>query len=125
MTAAMFVLDMLKGVLVAAVLGIPLLWVVLSLMKSAGTKWWIYAWLIWISFTLLVTWAWPIFIAPLFNKFSALKDESLSQRIASLLARCNFKSAGVFVMDGSARSTHGMPTSPVSVETSASYSSIR
>lgn len=107
MTAAMFVLDMLKGVLVAAVLGIPLLWVVLSLMKSAGTKWWIYAWLIWISFTLLVTWAWPIFIAPLFNKFSALKDESLSQRIASLLARCNFKSAGVFVMDGSARSTHG------------------
>jgi len=107
MTPGMFVVDMLKGILIAAVLGIPLLWVILTLMQSAGDKWWIYAWLIWIAFTLLVTWAWPIFIAPLFNKFTVLKDESLSQRIGNLLTRCNFKSAGVFVMDGSARSTHG------------------
>jgi len=107
MTPGMFVMDLLKGILVAAVLGIPLLWVILTLMQSAGDKWWIYAWLIWIAFTLVVTWAWPIFIAPLFNKFTLLKDESLAQRISNLLARCNFKSAGVFVMDGSARSTHG------------------
>jgi len=107
MTQGMFAMDLLKGIVVAVILGVPLLWLILKLTQSAGDKWWIYAWLIWITFSLLITWAWPIFIAPLFNKFSVLKDESLAERIASLLTRCNFNSAGVFVMDGSARSTHG------------------
>jgi len=107
MTPITFIADMLKGILVAVILGVPLLWLILKLAQYAGDQWWIYAWLIWFGFSLLITWAWPIFIAPLFNKFAILKDETLQHRIVSLLARCNFKSAGVFVMDGSARSTHG------------------
>lgn len=107
MSQSMFVLDLFKGILLAAVIGVPLLWLILKITSIAGSAWWLDAWFIWIAFTLLITWAWPIFIAPLFNKFTLLKDESLTQRIAALLARCNFKSAGVFVMDGSARSTHG------------------
>jgi STE24 endopeptidase len=62
---------------------------------------------VWLGFSLLISWAWPIFIAPLFNKFSPLADAALAERISQLLNRCKFSSAGVFVMDGSARSTHG------------------
>ena len=76
-------------------------------MNSAGTLWWLYAWAVWLSFSLLISWAWPIFIAPLFNKFTPLKDAALAERISQLLSRCKFSSAGVFVMDGSSRSTHG------------------
>jgi STE24 endopeptidase len=107
MTQRMFVVDLLKGLLLGAALGLPLLWVVLSLMESAGSLWWLYAWAVWISFSLLISWAYPIFIAPLFNKFTPLKDAALAERISQLLSRCQFSSAGVFVMDGSSRSTHG------------------
>ncbi len=107
MTQGMFFLDLLKGLLLGAILGLPLLWIVLKLMNSAGTLWWLYAWAVWLSFSLLISWAWPIFIAPLFNKFTPLKDAALAERISQLLSRCKFSSAGVFVMDGSSRSTHG------------------
>jgi STE24 endopeptidase len=107
MTTGTFVLDLLKGLLLGAALGLPLLWVVLKLMQSAGSLWWLYAWAVWLGFSLLISWAWPIFIAPLFNKFSPLADAALAERISQLLNRCKFSSAGVFVMDGSARSTHG------------------
>jgi STE24 endopeptidase len=107
MTPAMFVLDLFKGLALGAALGLPLLWVILKLMASAGAAWWLYAWAIWLSFSLLISWAYPIFIAPLFNKFTPLADAALADRIGQLLTRCKFSSAGVFVMDGSARSTHG------------------
>lgn len=107
MTLKTFCLDLLKGLLIGAALGLPLIWVVLSLMNSAGHLWWLYAWAVWLSFSLIISWAWPIFIAPLFNKFNPLKDEALAERISQLLSRCKFSSAGIFVMDGSSRSTHG------------------
>ena len=107
MTPRMFLVDLLKGLLLGAALGLPLLWVVLTLMSSAGALWWLYAWAVWLGFSLLISWAWPIFIAPLFNKFTPLQDAALAERIEQLLQRCRFSSAGVFVMDGSARSTHG------------------
>lgn len=107
MTPSMYVVDLLKGLLLGAVLGLPLLWVILTLMNSAGPMWWLYAWAVWLGFSLLISWAWPIFIAPLFNKFVPLQDAALADRISQLLQRCQFSSAGVFVMDGSARSTHG------------------
>ncbi len=107
MTQKMFYVDALKGLLLGALLGLPLIWMVLSLMNSAGSLWWIYAWAVWLSFSLIISWAWPIFIAPLFNKFTPLKDAALAERISQLLNRCHFSSAGVFVMDGSSRSTHG------------------
>lgn len=107
MTPGMYVLDLLKGLLLGAALGLPLLWVIMTLMNSAGPLWWLYAWAVWLGFSLLISWAWPIFIAPLFNKFVPLQDSALAERIGQLLQRCQFSSAGIFVMDGSARSTHG------------------
>ena len=102
-----YVLDLLKTLLLSALLGLPLVWAALELMAHAGDHWWLYVWALWFSFSLVLTWAYPVLIAPLFNKFSPLADESLKSRIESLLTRCGFKSRGVFVMDGSARSAHG------------------
>ena len=107
MTLKTFCLDLVKGLLIGAALGLPLIWVVLSLMNTAGQWWWLYAWAVWLTFSLVISWAWPIFIAPLFNKFSPLKDADLAERISQLLKRCKFSTAGIFVMDGSSRSTHG------------------
>ncbi|MCW8974043.1 MAG: M48 family metallopeptidase, partial [Gammaproteobacteria bacterium] len=76
-------------------------------MQSAGQWWWLYVWLVWSGFTLLMLWAYPAVIAPLFNKFKPLEDEQLRQRINALLQRCGFTSNGIFVMDGSRRSSHG------------------
>lgn len=102
-----FVVDLLKGLALSLVLGVPLLYVILLLMERAGDGWWLYAWVVWSAFTLFVTWAFPTFIAPLFNKFTPLSDETLRQRTEALLERCGFASKGVFVMDGSKRSVHG------------------
>jgi STE24 endopeptidase len=106
-TPAIFVGDLLKGLVLSLALGAPLLYVVLLLMDRAGQLWWIYAWLVWVAFTLFITWAWPTLIAPLFNRFTPLSDETLKQRTEALLERCGFASKGVFVMDGSRRSVHG------------------
>ena len=100
-------LDLLKTVLLMLILGLPLIASILWLMNQAGQYWWFYAWLVWTTFSLLMIWAWPVFIAPLFNKFSALEDASLKSRIDNLLQRCGFHSEGVYVIDGSKRSAHG------------------
>jgi STE24 endopeptidase len=107
MTAGLFIADLLKGMALSLLLGAPLIFVILLLMQRAGPLWWIYAWVVWVAFTLFVTWAWPTFIAPLFNKFSPLNDDELKHRTEALLERCGFSSKGVFVMDGSRRSVHG------------------
>jgi STE24 endopeptidase len=99
--------DLLKAALLMLVLGLPLIAIILWLMNQAGQYWWLYAWLVWTGFSLLMIWAWPTFIAPLFNQFSALDDTSLKARIDDLLQRCGFNSQGVFVIDGSKRSSHG------------------
>jgi len=107
MTPRMFFGDMLKHVLLAAALGLPLAGVVLWLMDRMGDEWWIYAWLVWAGFNLLLLTAYPIWIAPLFNKFSPLEDLQLKRRVEQLLARCGFRVRGLMVMDGSRRSSHG------------------
>ncbi len=106
-TLGLFLADLLKGLLVSLLLGGPLVFVVLYLMERSGSLWWVYAWVVWVAFTIFITWAWPTFIAPIFNKFSPLTDEALKQRTEALLSRCGFSSKGVFVMDGSRRSVHG------------------
>lgn len=106
-TVKTWIIDLLKSTLLMLVIGVPLIAVILWLMNQAGQYWWLYAWSVWTAFSLLMMWAYPVFIAPLFNKFSALDDESLKTRIDSLLQRCGFKSKGVFVVDGSKRSAHG------------------
>jgi STE24 endopeptidase len=107
MTWRLFVADLGKEALLAATIGLPVVFVVLWLMQRMGELWWLYVWLFWLGFNLLVLLIYPTFIAPLFNKFSPLADQSLKERIESLLARCGFRSSGLFVMDGSKRSSHG------------------
>jgi STE24 endopeptidase len=107
MTPRLFVGDMVKGLLLAAALGAPLLLAVFWLLDHAGPFWWLYAWLAWIAFTLALVVAFPRWIAPLFNRFTPLDDADLRARIERLLARCGFTSSGLYVMDGSKRSSHG------------------
>jgi STE24 endopeptidase len=107
MTHRTFASDLVKHALVGLALGMPLLFAALWLMQSAGGAWWLYLWVVWSVFNLLMLAIYPTFIAPLFNKFQPLKDESLKTRIETLLARCGFRSQGLFVMDGSSRSSHG------------------
>jgi STE24 endopeptidase len=107
MTPAMFFTDLVKHSLVGLALGAPILFAALWLMQGAGQYWWLYLWIIWIVFNLIMLAVYPTFIAPLFNKFSPLKDDNLKQRIEALLYKCGFKSQGLFVMDGSSRSSHG------------------
>jgi len=107
MTPGLFFGDMIKGALLGGAIGLPLAWVVLTLMNKAGDLWWLYAWLVWTGFQLLMMVLYPTVIAPLFNKFSPLEDDSLKSRIESLMARVGFASKGLFVMDGSKRSAHG------------------
>ncbi len=99
--------DLVKGVLLVAAIGIPLVAAILWLMNQAGQSWWLFAWALWIGFSLLMVWAYPAFIAPIFNRFSHLEDAGLRARIENLLERCGFRSQGVFVVDGSRRSSHG------------------
>lgn len=107
MTPALYLTDLVKQTLLAVLIGAPLLIVVLWLMAKMGEHWWVWVWLFWIGFNLVILVAYPTVIAPLFNKFTPLADSTLRARIDALLARCGFRSSGVFVMDGSKRSTQG------------------
>jgi STE24 endopeptidase len=106
-TPQLFIADLLKGLLLNLVLGLPLLFVVLLLMAKAGPAWWWYTWLVFTAFSIVMQWLYPVAIAPLFNKFTPLADAALRERLEALLQRCGFAAKGVFVMDGSTRSTHG------------------
>lgn len=107
MTPGLFLADLARQALIAAVLGLPLVMLVLWLMARAGDLWWVAVWLVWAGFNLLVMLVYPTFIAPLFNTFRRLDDAALAERVEALLARCGFTSKGLFVMDGSKRSSHG------------------
>jgi STE24 endopeptidase len=107
MSLALFLADLAKHALLGAALGLPLLVLVLWLMQRMGEHWWLAVWAAWISFNLLILLIYPTFIAPLFNKFTPLADPALAGRIEGLLARCGFRSKGLYVMDGSKRSAHG------------------
>lgn len=107
MTRGLFFADMVKGALLGAAIGLPLMWVMLTLMEKSGDLWWFYAWLVWSGFQLLMMVLFPTVIAPMFNKFTPLEDQSLKSRIEGLMQRVGFASKGLFVMDGSKRSAHG------------------
>jgi STE24 endopeptidase len=107
MRAGLYIGDQLKQLLLLALIGGPLAWVILWLMQGMGPLWWLYAWLVWTAFSLLMIWAFPSVIAPLFNTFTPLEEGEFRDRIEALLARCGFASKGLFVMDGSKRSAHG------------------
>ena len=106
MTVGLWFSDMLKGMAVGAILGLPLLWAVLFLMEAGGQAWWLMAWGLLVAYQLFVMWIAPNFIMPLFNTFQPLDDAQLKARVDALMQRTGFKSDGFFVMDGSRRSAH-------------------
>ncbi|WP_300436305.1 M48 family metallopeptidase [Zoogloea sp.] len=107
LTPGLFVADAVKGILLSALIGLPLIAFVLWLMEAMGSLWWLDVWAFWLVFNLLVLLVYPSFIAPLFNKFKPLEDGALKNRIEGLMTRCGFRLSGLFVMDGSKRSAHG------------------
>lgn len=106
-TPKLYILDLFKQTALALALGGPLLLGVLWLMGAMGEYWWLYVWLAWMAFNLLIIAIYPTFIAPLFNKFQPLEDAQLKARIEALLVKCGFHASGLFVIDGSKRSSHG------------------
>jgi len=106
MTLKLWLVDLLKSTLLGAAIGLPIVALVLWLMGAAGSLWWLWAWAVWMGFNLLLLVVYPTFIAPLFNKFKPLEDETLKSRVTELMRRCGFAAKGLFVMDGSKRSAH-------------------
>lgn len=106
MTPALWLADLAKSALVGTLIGLPVAALILWLMGAAGPLWWLWAWCFWMGFNLLLMLVYPTFIAPLFNKFQPLEDESLKARVTALMQRCGFAAKGLFVMDGSRRSAH-------------------
>ncbi|GAA6140472.1 M48 family metallopeptidase [Hydrogenophaga sp. 5NK40-0174] len=106
MSVGLWLGDMVKGGIVGALIGGPVAAVVLWLMNAAGQTWWLWAWGVWMVFSLAMLVVYPTVIAPLFNKFEPLEDETLKSRVEVLMKRCGFAAKGLFVMDGSRRSAH-------------------
>jgi STE24 endopeptidase len=107
MTPKLFVLDLVKAAVLAVALGAPLLLLIFWFVQTTGPWWWLYTWFAWIAFTLVIVTVFPRWIAPLFNRFTPLEEGELRSRIEALIARCGFRADGLFVMDGSRRSSHG------------------
>jgi STE24 endopeptidase len=106
MTWRLWLGDLVKSTAVGVIIGLPIAALILWLMGAAGSYWWLWAWCVWMGFNLLLLIVYPSFIAPLFNKFKPLEDESLKARVTALMQRCGFAAKGLFVMDGSKRSAH-------------------
>ena len=106
MTLKLWLTDLVKGMSVGIIIGLPIVALIVWLMGSAGDLWWLWAWCVWMGFNLLVLVLYPTVIAPLFNKFKPLDDEALKTRVTALMQRCGFAAKGLFVMDGSKRSAH-------------------
>lgn len=106
MSWRLYLADAAKGLLVGVLIGTPLAALTLWLMATAGRTWWLWVWAAWTGLQLLLLVLYPTVIAPLFNKFTPLPDESLKARVQALMARCGFAAKGLFVMDGSRRSAH-------------------
>ncbi|MFN9726235.1 MAG: M48 family metallopeptidase [Acidovorax sp.] len=106
MTWRLWLEDAAKGLLIGATIGLAVAALILWLMGATGSLWWLWAWCFWMGFNLLLMVVYPTWIAPLFNRFEPLQDESLRDRVTALMQRCGFSAKGLFVMDGSRRSAH-------------------
>ena len=106
MTFKLWLADLLKSSVMGALIGLPIAALILWVMGATGSGWWLWAWGVWMGFNLLLLLIYPTFIAPMFNKFQPLEDETLKARVTALMQRCGFAAKGLFVMDGSKRSAH-------------------
>lgn len=105
-TPKLWLADLAKSSVIGALIGLPIAALILWMMAATGSFWWLWAWLFWMGFNLLLLVIYPTLIAPLFNKFLPLEDETLKARVTALMQRCGFSAKGLFVMDGSKRSAH-------------------
>lgn len=103
---ALWLKDLGKSTLLSLLIGLPLLALVLWMMGTTGTWWWLWTWGVWMGFNLLALLIYPTWIAPWFNQFKPLQDPQLQERVTQLMERCGFTSKGLYVMDGSKRSAH-------------------
>ena len=106
MNFKLWLVDLVKSTVLGTLIGLPIAALILWVMGATGPTWWLWAWCVWMGFNLLLLLIYPTFIAPLFNKFQPLEDESLKARVTALMQRCGFAAKGLFVMDGSRRSAH-------------------
>lgn len=106
LTLKLWLADLVKSTVLGVAIGLPIAALILWLMGAAGSYWWLWAWTVWMGFNLLLLLIYPTFIAPMFNKFQPLQDETLKARVTALMQRCGFAAKGLFVMDGSRRSAH-------------------
>ena len=107
MNIKLFIVDIIKNTVLSSIIGIPLIYLILWLMEITNGYWWLWVWSVLVIFNLILLLIYPMFIAPIFNKFTPLDNEELKQKIEQLLIKCGFKTHGIFIMDGSKRSSHG------------------
>lgn len=106
MTPGMWIADEIKELIVSAMIGVPLIWAAVLLMTHLPSTWWLLLGLVYLAFVFLVSFIYPVLIAPMFNKFTPLEDGELKERLISLLNECGFHAKSLFVMDASKRSGH-------------------
>jgi len=106
MTWGLFWRDLFKGAIVSAVIGLPLLYALLVLMRFFGAAWWMWAFGLLLVFQIAMIIVYPMFIAPLFNRFQPLEEGDLKSALLSMAERLRFPTGDIFVMDGSRRSLH-------------------
>lgn len=107
MTLSLFISDLFKQSMVSLIIVVPVIYVALWIFGNLGESWWIWLWVFFSIFNVVMLAVYPLYIAPLFNKFNPMMDKELKSKIEILLKKCGFESDGLFVMNGSLRSTHG------------------
>ena len=106
-TTKTFIQDLIKNLLISIIFSSTLYAVVISIIERLGDNWWIYAFVAVFLFQAIIFYLYPVLILPLFNKLEPITDEKFKEPIEKLLNKINFKAKGLFVMDGSLRSSHG------------------
>jgi STE24 endopeptidase len=107
MTFGIFISDLIKQSILGLIIGLPVLYFSLWIIGNLGDLWWLWLWVFISAFNFIMLAIYPLFIAPLFNKFEPMKNKTLANQIEKLLNKCGFESSGLFVMNGSLRSNHG------------------
>ena len=105
-TPRLWITDLLKGLLLQAAIGIPLLYATYGFMRFTGGLWWVWLFVFYTAVQLVLLWLYPTFIAPLFNRFQPLPEGTLRERLEALARAAGFAHRGLFVMDASRRSGH-------------------
>jgi len=106
-TPKLFASDQFKGLILGAIIGVPILYAIIGLYLNIGEYWWLASFALLTAFQFLMVLIYPTWIAPLFNKFQPLSNDDLKVGIEKLVKNAGFEAREIFVMDASKRSSHG------------------